>query len=159
MRERNDDETARRRSNRLRNVESVLKTSWLMALVFWLGWISGNGIVLLLFGGVSFFALREFMTMSPTRRDDHRSLILAFFVILPLQYWLVGNEHFALFTVFIPVYVFLAIPVVSALANNPHRFLECHAKLKWGVMVCIYGMSHVPALLLLDFPGYNNINL
>ena len=151
-------EVAKRRHNDLRNVEGVLKTSWLMALVFWLGWISGNGVALLLFGGVSFFALREFMTMSPTRRGDHRSLILAFFVILPLQFWLVGNEHFSLFTVFIPVYVFLAIPVVSALANDPHRFLERNAKLQWGIMVCIYGMSHVPALLLLDFPNYNNKN-
>jgi hypothetical protein len=56
--------------------------------------------------------------------------------------------------VFIPVYVFLAIPVVSALANDPQRFLERNAKLQWGIMVCVYGMSHVPALLLLDFPQY-----
>jgi phosphatidate cytidylyltransferase len=56
--------------------------------------------------------------------------------------------------VFIPVYVFLAIPVVSALADDPQRFLERNAKLQWGIMVCIYGMSHVPALLLLDFRNY-----
>ena len=55
---------------------------------------------------------------------------------------------------FIPVYVFLAIPVVSALAGDPQRFLERNAKLQWGIMVCIYGMSHVPALLLLDFQDY-----
>jgi phosphatidate cytidylyltransferase len=66
----------------------------------------------------------------------------------------VGTRHFDLFTVFIPVYVFLAIPVVSALANDPQRFLERNAKLQWGIMVCVYGMSHVPALLLLTFrPG------
>ena len=76
-------------------------------------------------------------------------------MVLPLQYWLVGTRHFNLFTVFIPVYVFLAIPVVSALANDPQRFLERNAKLQWGIMVCIYGMSHVPALLLLAFPKYN----
>jgi phosphatidate cytidylyltransferase len=101
-----------------------------------------------------FFALREFITLSPTRRGDHRSLVLAFFVVLPLQFVLVGTRHFDLFTVFIPVYVFLALPVVSALANDPQRFLERNAKLQWGIMVCVYGMSHVPALLLLDFPGY-----
>jgi phosphatidate cytidylyltransferase len=56
--------------------------------------------------------------------------------------------------VFIPVYVFIAIPVVSALADDPHHFLERNAKLQWGIMVCVYGMSHVPALLLLSFPGY-----
>ena len=102
---------------------------------------------------VAFFALREFITLSPTRRGDHRSLVLAFFVVLPLQFVLVGTRHFDLFTVFIPVYVFLALPVVSALANDPQRFLERSAKLQWGIMVCVYGMSHVPALLLLDFPG------
>jgi phosphatidate cytidylyltransferase len=52
----------------------------------------------------------------------------------------------------------LALPLTSALANDPQRFLERNAKLQWGIMVCIYGMSHVPALLLLDFPGYNNKN-
>jgi phosphatidate cytidylyltransferase len=74
--------------------------------------------------------------------------------VLPIQFWLVGTEHFDLFTVFIPVYVFLAIPVVSALAGDPNQFLERNAKLQWGIMVCVYGMSHVPALLLLTFPGY-----
>ena len=103
LREHGDDEISTRRRHDLRNVEGVLKTSWLMALVFWLGWVSGNGVALLLFGFVSFFALREFMTLSPTRRGDHRGLILAFFVILPMQYWLIGNAYDKVFTVFVPV--------------------------------------------------------
>ena len=124
-----------------------------MATVFWVGWVLGDTAATVLFALVAFFALREFITLSPTRRGDHRSLVLAFFVVLPLQFVLVGTRHFDLFTVFIPVYVFLALPVVSALANDPQRFLERSAKLQWGIMVCVYGMSHVPALLLLDFPG------
>ncbi len=142
----------------LDNLNGILRTSWVMAFLFWVGWMAGDWVAITLFGLVSFFALREFMTLSPTRRGDHRSLVLAFFVVLPTQYFLVGTEHFDLFTVFIPVYVFLAIPVVSALANDPHHFLERNAKLQWGIMVCIYGMSHVPALLLLDFPHYDNKN-
>jgi phosphatidate cytidylyltransferase len=156
LREYDETPVSEQRRSDLRNFEGVLRTSWFMGLVFWIGWLAGDWVALLLFGLVSFFALREFMTLSPTRRGDHRSLVLAFFVVLPLQYWLVGTAHFDLFTVFIPVYVFLAIPVVSALANDPQRFLERNAKLQWGIMVCIYGMSHVPALLLLDFPGYDN---
>jgi phosphatidate cytidylyltransferase len=85
-------------------------------------------------------------------------LVLAFFAVLPLQYWLVGTADFNLFGVFIPVYVFVALPVVSALANDPQRFLERNAKLQWGIMVCIYGLSHVPALLLLKFPNYDQKN-
>ncbi len=142
----------------LSRADGVLRSSWVMAIVFWIGWLAGDTTATVLFGLVSFFALREFLTLSPTRRGDHRSLVLTFFAILPLQYVLVGTERFDLFTVFIPVYVFLAIPVVSALANDAQRFLERNAKLQWGIMVCIYGMSHVPALLLLDFPEFRDKN-
>jgi hypothetical protein len=88
----------------LKEIDGVLRTSWVMVFVFWVGWVAGDWVALTLFGFVSFFALREFLTLSPTRRGDHRSLVLAFFVVLPLQYWLVGSEHFDMFAVFIPVY-------------------------------------------------------
>ncbi len=156
LRDRGDDAAADAWRRELSRIDGVLRTSWVMVFVFWVGWLSGDAVTLVLFALVSFFALREFMTLSPTRRGDHRSLVLAFFVVLPIQYTLVGTRHFDLFTVFIPVYVFLAIPVVSALANDPARFLERNAKLQWGIMVCIYGMSHVPALLLLNFRGFQN---
>jgi len=148
-----DDHTGDR-AQRLHDYQALLRNSWLMTLVFWVGWAAGESVAIVLFGLVSFFILREFISLSPTRRGDHRSLVLAFFIVLPLQYALVWNQHFNLFTVFIPVYVFLAIPVVSALSNDPQRFLERNAKLQWGIMVCVYGMSHVPALLLLNFPRF-----
>ena len=138
----------------LKNYRKLLGTSWFMVVVFWVAWAVGDTVATVLFGLIAFFALREFITLSPTRRGDHRSLVLAFFIVLPIQFWLVRTEHFDLFTVFIPVYVFLAIPVVSALSGDPHRFLERNAKLQWGIMVCVYGMSHVPALMLLDFRNY-----
>jgi phosphatidate cytidylyltransferase len=150
-----ETERGQMRFTELKRLGGVLNTSWLIAIVFWVGWASGDRVATVLFAIVSFFALREFVTLSPTRRGDHRSLVLAFFVVLPVQFWLVISEHFDLFGVFIPVYVFLLIPVVSALANDPQRFLERNAKLQWGIMVCVYGMSHVPALLLLDFPRWD----
>ncbi|HTP74636.1 MAG TPA: phosphatidate cytidylyltransferase [Burkholderiaceae bacterium] len=130
-----------------------LRALWLGAVIFWLAWMSGAIGATLLFGIVSFLALREFITLMHTRRGDHRGLILAFFVVLPLQYVFAGGRWFDLFTVFIPVYVFLAIPVASALADDPQRFLERNAKIQWGIMVCVYGISHAPALLLLEFPN------
>ena len=158
VRDHGDNAAAELRRKELRRVDAIIRTSWFMVFVFWVGWVTGDWVALTLFAFVSFFALREFLTLSPTRLGDHRSLVLAFFVVLPVQYWLIGTGHFDLFSVFIPVYVFLALPLASALANDPLRFLERNAKLQWGIMVCIYGMSHVPALLLLKFPGYDNRN-
>jgi len=140
-------------SERAQRLKRELRAVWAGALVFWLAWISGPVGATLAFGVISFLALREFITLAHTRRSDHRSLILAFFIVLPLQYMLVGARTFDLFSVFIPVYVFLAIPVISALAGDPERFLERNAKIQWGIMVCVYGLSHAPALLLLQFEG------
>ncbi|MES2050513.1 MAG: phosphatidate cytidylyltransferase [Pseudomonadota bacterium] len=145
-------------TQKLREFNGLLRTSWMMSTVFWVGWALGETVATVLFGLVAFFALREFITLSPTRQGDHRSLVLAFFVVLPVQFALVIMRYFDLVTVFIPVYVFLAIPVVSALADDPQRFLERNAKLQWGIMVCVYGISHVPALLLLKFPDYQGKN-
>ena len=131
-----------------------LRAVWIAAVLFWLAWMSGAVGAGLLFGIVSFLALREFITLMHTRRADHRGLLLAFFVVLPLQFVFAAGRWFDLFTVFIPVYVFFAIPVTSALAGDPGRFLERNAKIQWGIMVCVYGLSHAPALLLLEFPNF-----
>ena len=131
-----------------------LRAIWIGALLFWVAWAAGPFVSTLLFGFVSFFALREFVSLTHTRRADHRALLLAFFVVLPAQYVLVGMRLFNAFTVFIPVYVFFAIPVISALANDPLHFLERTAKIQWGIAVCVFGLSHAPALLLLDLPRW-----
>ncbi|MES2887933.1 MAG: phosphatidate cytidylyltransferase [Pseudomonadota bacterium] len=132
-----------------------LQAVWFGASVFWLAWVTGGVVATLLFALLSFLALREYITLMHTTRADHRSLLLAFFVVLPVQFVLAGSQFLDLFTVFVPVYVFLAIPVMSALGNDPVRFLERTAKIQWGVVVCVYGMSHAPALLLLDLPRYD----
>ena len=149
LRDRGDEDLAKRAQ-----FKRDLRAVWAGSLLFWVAWVAGGIVSTLLFGVMSFLALREFVTLTHTRRGDHRSLLLAFFVVLPLQYVIVAGRNFNLFTVFIPVYVFLAIPVVSAFGNDPQRFLERTAKIQWGIMVCVYGMSHAPALLLLDLPDY-----
>jgi phosphatidate cytidylyltransferase len=140
-------------ARKMRRFGADLRAVWVGAVVFWLAWITGPAGATFLFAVFSFLALREFVTLMQTRRADHRSLILAFFVVLPVQYVLAASRSFDLFTVFIPVYVFLAIPVLSALGGDPLQFLERNAKIQWGVMVCVFGLSHASALLLLQFPG------
>lgn len=137
----------------LRRYREGVRRSWLMMAVFWVGWASGPTGALWLFGLGSLLTLREFVSLTPTHRTDHKTLVLSFFLILPVQYVLLGTGRFDLFSVFIPVYTFLAIPAVSALGNDPQRFLARNATLQWGIMVCVYGLSHVPALLQLSFAG------
>jgi phosphatidate cytidylyltransferase len=85
VKEYGDDARGKAWRDELKSVDGIIRTSWVMVLVFWIGWVTGEWVALTLFGLVSFFALREFLTLSPTRLGDHRSLVLAFFVVLPVQ--------------------------------------------------------------------------
>lgn len=120
---------------------------WAMVILFTIATLLGDIALLLLFAFASFAALREFLTYTYKRQADHLSLALGFFVILPLQYLFVGLGWTGLFTVFIPVYAFLLLPIVSALRGDPNRFLARVAETQWGLMICVYCISHVPALL------------
>lgn len=131
---------------------------WVMATVFTVSIASGGVGPVVLFGLISFFALREFLTLTPTRRGDHRAMLLAFFVITPLQFYLVAINWYGFYVIFIPVYGFLAVAASNAIAGDSERFLQRTAEVQWGLMVCVYMISYAPALLRLDLPGYQGEN-
>jgi len=140
------------------NLDARVKAWWVMVAVFGAALATGLIGSVILFGLMSFFALREFITLTPTRAGDHRTLFWAFFIITPLQYYLVGMEWYGLFSILIPVYAFILVPTRSALAGDSDRFLERTAKIQWALMVCVFCVSHVPALLTLKIPGYEGQN-
>ena len=140
------------------NLNSRTRAWWVMAVIFSGTLMLGHVAVVILFALMSFLAFREFITLTPTRRSDHRSLFWAFFIILPLHYWTLGTGWYGLFVILIPVYAFLFIPMRNALAGDTENFLERTAKTQWGLMVCVYCVSHAPALLMLEGPTLGDGN-
>ncbi|HYN79222.1 MAG TPA: phosphatidate cytidylyltransferase [Lamprocystis sp. (in: g-proteobacteria)] len=136
------------------NLNARIRSWWVMTAVFVAALATGGIGSVILFALTSFFALREFLTLTPTRRADHRTLFWAFFVFAPAQYVLVGVQWYGLFVIFIPVYAFLFIPLRTALAGDTDDFLARTARIQWGLMIAVYCVSHAPALLMLEIPGY-----
>ncbi|SNT75801.1 phosphatidate cytidylyltransferase [Paracoccus seriniphilus] len=143
----------------IENLNDRIRSWWVMVLAMSLAFVGGKTGVLLLFGFCSFAALREFMTLTNATRADHWTLVGAFFVVLPLQYYLIWIEWYGLFSIFIPVYVFLLLPIVSALRGETRNFLIRVAEMQWALMICVFCASHVPALLTLKIPGYEGRNV
>lgn len=141
------------------NLNARTKAWWVMAAVVGLALVLGKTGTVILFGLMSFLAMREFVTLTPTRRGDHRTLFWVFFVIVPLQYWVVWSEWYGMFVLLIPVYAFLFVPLRSAVAGDCSGFLERTAKIQWALMVCVYCVSHAPMLLTLEIPGYTGNKL
>src|SRR5580700_1646935 len=142
----------------VKNLNARTRAWWMMVAVFGLAMATGGIGSIILFALTSFLALREFVTLTPTRPGDHRSLFWIFFIIVPIQYYLIAIKWYGLFSIFIPVYAFLFIPIRSAIAGNCENFMERTAKIQWALMICVYCVSHVPALLSLKIPGYEGQN-
>ena len=128
---------------------------WMVALIGF-AMLTGKIGITVLFAFASFAALREFLTLTTKAQADHLSLALAFFVVLPLQYIFVAMEWAGLYAIFIPVYAFLLLPIVSALRGNATKFLIRVAETQWGLMIAVFCVSHVPALMNLDIAGYGD---
>jgi phosphatidate cytidylyltransferase len=123
---------------------------WFFCLVVAVAYFSPP-LTVLLFGLLSFWALREFITLTPSGMGDHRALFWVFFFFTPMQFILVARNNYGLYSVMIPVYAFLFIQTRVAISGESYRFLERVAKIQCALMVCVYCLSYAPALLYLDF--------
>lgn len=142
----------------IKNLNSRINSWWVMVVFFSIALLTRGIGSIILFAITSFLALREYITITPTRRSDHRALFWVFFIILPLQYYFLYIEWYGMLSIFIPVFAFLFIPIRTLLKDDSERFLERTAEIQWGLMVCVYFVSYAPALLMLDIPNYENQN-
>ena len=136
------------------NLNMRIKAWWVMAAVMFSALVLGRYATIIVFGFSSFMALREFLTLTPTTKSDYWPLFIAFFFALPVQYGLMWVGWYGLFAIFIPVYIFPMISTASALSQDTNDFLSRNARIQFALMTCVFGVSHAPALLMLDIPEF-----
>jgi phosphatidate cytidylyltransferase len=133
-----------------------VRNGWTFLFAIWAAVVIHPAIALATFAAVSFLGLREFLTRSPANAADYRALFVAFFILIPLQYVVVGWGKYGVFSVLIPVYAFFLLPSLSALAGDTKDYFARAAKLQLGVMLAVYCISHIPATLTLDIRGWTD---
>jgi phosphatidate cytidylyltransferase len=121
---------------------------WLMASLFFLIMVAHDPIALAGLGFLSFWALKEYITLLHTRPADHRSLVLTFCAI-PLQYYWIAIDWYGMAIIFIPVYMFLLLPMQLVLAQETQGFVAAASQMQWGLMAFVFGLSHLGLLLTL----------
>ncbi|MEX0718487.1 MAG: phosphatidate cytidylyltransferase [Planctomycetaceae bacterium] len=136
---------------------SRIATWWIIAAVFALALLFGRGASIALFAFISFLALKEFLSLVPTRRSDRRVLFWAYLAI-PVQYWWVYSEWYGMFIIFIPVYVLLFLPLRMLTVGQSEGFLRAAGTLHWGLMTTVFSLSHVAFLLVLRMKSEPEVN-
>ena len=141
---------------RLLAVNARVRMSWWLIAVFAIAFALGQAALLVFFALISFFLLREFIAITPTKPTDHHALVVAFYIAIPVQYALIGFDLSYFMTLFIPTYLFLALPVIMAISKDTERYLERVAKVQWGIMLCVFCVRHAPAIAMLDYTRYSS---
>ncbi|MEO9384172.1 phosphatidate cytidylyltransferase [Chromobacterium phragmitis] len=125
-----------------------VRTWWWIVGFFSLTLLGNVTLALAVFGIISFLALKEYLTLCSTRSADHLVLFWAYLSI-PLQYYWLSIHWYGMFIVFIPVYAFLFVPMRMVLIGETQGFLKAAASLQWGLMICVFCLSHMAGVLTL----------
>jgi phosphatidate cytidylyltransferase len=129
-----------------------IRSWWVMVGLFALAMVLSRTISLVFFAFVSFLALKEYLSLIPTRRADRRVLLWAYAAI-PVQYLWIAKSWYGMFIIFIPVYVFLFLPMRMVLIGETKEFLRAAGTLHWGLMTTVFCLSHIAYLLVLPSAG------
>ena len=131
-----------------RELRLRIKTWWLIVAVFAVAVLFNRTVSVVVFGLVSFLAFKEYLSLIPTRRADHRVLFWAYLAI-PIQFYWVWMAWYGLFIIFIPVFVFLLLPMRMILIGETQGFLRAISTIQWGLMITVFGLSHAAFMLVL----------
>lgn len=135
----------------LGEVPTRIRTWWVMAAVFAVALGLDRNVSLVFFAFLSFLALKEYLSLIPTRKVDRKVLLLAYLAI-PVQYWWVATEWYLMFLLWVPVYMFLLLPLRMVLDGETSGFLRAAGTLHWGLMMMVFSLSHVAYLLVMEPP-------
>ncbi len=138
------------------NLNDRIKAWWMMIGLFAFAFWFGETVTIVLFALTSFYCLREFLSITPTRPEDHRPVVFAFYLFIPLQYWLIASDWKSLFAIAIPVWAFMLLPILSVMKGETADFMQRSARIQWALMLAVFCISHAPALLMLNIPGFTD---
>ncbi|WP_085905097.1 phosphatidate cytidylyltransferase [Kiloniella majae] len=132
-----------------------VKSWWYMITIFTFAICINRTLSVIFLGLISYLALKEYLSMIPTRRADRRVLFWAY-IAIPLQYYWVYSGWYGMFIIFIPVWVFLFLPFRMVLKGETDGFLKAIGTLNWGLMMTVFSLSHAAYLIVLPETASEN---
>jgi phosphatidate cytidylyltransferase len=134
-------------TGRYRELDLRVRSWWWMIGAFTLAMLLNRTVAIVFLALISYLALKEYLSLIPTRRIDREVLLFAYLAI-PIQYYWAGIDWYGMFIVFIPVWAFLFFPALMALRGETQGFLRAVGTLSWGLMMTVFTLSHMALLLV-----------
>jgi len=141
---------------KLQELKARTKSWWVMASVFVGATIFNSNISYIAIALLSFIAFRELYSLLDFRQSDRRAIFWAFLTI-PIQYYLAYIGWYGAYIIFIPVVMFLLLPLRLVLKGDTDGITKSMSMLQWTLMLTVFGLSHMAYLLSLpDIDGFDS---
>lgn len=124
-----------------RELEARIRSWWVICILFLSAVLAGGNAGIWLFGFVSYLAFKEYISLTPFRQVDRRVMFWAY-IAIPIQYMYVAMGWPGMFLIFIPVYMFLIIPMRLVSLQAAKGFLASAGMMQWGLMITVFCLSH-----------------
>ncbi len=139
----------------LKELKARTKSWWVMASVFIAATIFNTKISYVAIAFLSFVAFRELYSILGFRESDRRAIFWAFLSI-PIQYYLAYIGWYGAFIIFIPVEMFLLLPLRLVLKGDTAGITKSMGVMHWTLMLTVFGISHMAYLLSLpELKGFH----
>jgi phosphatidate cytidylyltransferase len=128
-----------------------MRSWWVMTLLIGAALIAGWQATAIVFALISFLALKEFLTLAPTRKEDRLIVLLAYLSVF-VNYGLIFTESlfqdsYNIYLVFLPVYGFLLAAAAMAWIGRTDGYLATVGIVHWGTVVCVYNIGYIAFLM------------
>jgi phosphatidate cytidylyltransferase len=140
----------------LHELKTRTNSWWIMATLFVGTTMFNHTISYFAIGMLSFIAFRELYSILAFRESDRRAVFWAF-VAIPIQYYLAYIGWYGAYIIFIPIVMFLFLPLRLVLKGDTAGIIRSMSVLQWVLMLTVFGLSHMAYLLSLpDLEGFDN---
>jgi len=139
----------------IKELKDRTKSWWIMSAMFIGATVFSTKISYVAIAFLSFVAFREIYSLLGFRQSDRRAIFWAFLAI-PIQYYLAYLGWYGAYIIFIPVIMFLFLPLRLVLKGDTKGIVSSMASLQWILMLTVFGISHMAYLLSLpDLEGFS----
>ena len=132
----------------LKEMNLRLRTWWIMVVTFSTSLVLGRWGSLTFIALISFLALKEYLSLIPTRPIDRPILFLAY-IAIPIQFFLIALKQYQMFIVFTPLFAILVLSIGMVMVGEPHGFLHTVGSLTWGLLITVFSLGHLGFLIVL----------
>ncbi len=140
-----------------RELVDRMQSWWTIVTVLAGAFLAGPTATLVLFAVIGFMALREYLTLLPTRRED-RPLQFAAYAAVPVCFYLLYRGETLVASAALPILLLLASALTGFSKGRTDGYIDAAGRVFWGVMLIAFGFGHTAYLLSLE-PAATGIGL